>query len=137
MKQIFLDTSVLIGLYVTRDEVHQRALQHLTTLEKDRARFVTTDAVLTEFCNSLARVALRQRAALAVRSLMAREDVVVIRVTEALWLKALALYEKRADKEWGLTDCISFEVMKERRIKVALTADHHFAQAGFTALLQK
>jgi predicted nucleic acid-binding protein len=68
---------------------------------------------------------------------MAREDVVIVRVTEALWLKALALYEARADKEWGLTDCISFEVMRERRIKTALTADHHFAQAGFAALLQK
>jgi uncharacterized protein len=41
----------------------------------------------------------------------------------------------RRDKEWSLTDCISFVVMKERGLTEALTADHHFEQAGFKALL--
>jgi hypothetical protein len=48
----------------------------------------------------------------------------------------LSLYRSRADKEWSMTDCISFVVMKERGIKEALTADHHFEQAGFKALLK-
>jgi hypothetical protein len=39
------------------------------------------------------------------------------------------------DKEWGLTDCISFVVMKERKLTDALTTDHHFEQAGFKSLL--
>jgi predicted nucleic acid-binding protein len=41
-----------------------------------------------------------------------------------------------ADKEWGLTDCISFVVMQEQGLTDALTADHHFEQAGFTILLK-
>ena len=41
----------------------------------------------------------------------------------------------RPDKEWSLTDCISFEVMAELGLTEALTADHHFEQAGFRALL--
>lgn len=40
----------------------------------------------------------------------------------------------RADKAWSLTDCISFSVMTERRLSDALTADHHFEQAGFRAV---
>ncbi len=40
------------------------------------------------------------------------------------------------DKDWSLTDCISFVVMHERGITEALTADHHFEQAGFVALLK-
>lgn len=137
MKQVFIDTSLLIALYVVADATHRHALQALTALEEDGTQFVTTDAVLTEFCNGLAKVALRGRAAAAVQALMARDDVAVVRVNEALWYKAFALFQARADKEWGLTDCLSFEVMRERRMKVALTGDHHFAQAGFTALLQK
>ena len=47
----------------------------------------------------------------------------------------MTLFEARADKEWSLTDCISFVVMTEQRIADALTTDHHFIQAGFNALL--
>lgn len=103
MKQVFIDTSLLIALYVVADAMHERALRELTVLEDNGAQFVTTDAVLTEFCNSLAKVALRGRAAKAVQAVMAREDVVVVRVDEALWHKALALFQTRTDKEWGLT----------------------------------
>jgi predicted nucleic acid-binding protein len=50
---------------------------------------------------------------------------------------ALGFYERRADKAWSLTDCISFQVMTQRGIVDALTADHHFEQAGFHALLRE
>jgi hypothetical protein len=42
----------------------------------------------------------------------------------------------RPDKDWSLIDCISFVVMEEEGIQEALTADQHFEQAGFTALLR-
>lgn len=45
------------------------------------------------------------------------------------------LYGRRLDKGWSVTDCISFVVMRERRISEALTGDRHFVQAGFKALL--
>src|SRR5439155_24449507 len=38
------------------------------------------------------------------------------------------------DKEFSFTDCTSFVVMKERKLKAALTSDKHFAQAGFDAV---
>jgi hypothetical protein len=42
----------------------------------------------------------------------------------------------RRDKDWPLTDCISFVVMADEEITDALTGDRHFEQAGFVALLK-
>lgn len=38
------------------------------------------------------------------------------------------------DKTWSFTDCASFVVMKELRIKTAFTFDNHFEQMGFKIL---
>jgi uncharacterized protein len=137
MKRAFIDTSLLIALYVERDAWHDAALAAASALEAGGTQFYTTDAVLTEFCNSLAHVGLRRQAVAAVEALEARDDVVIVRVDERLWRKALVLFTARTDKAWGLTDCISFEAMKSARITAALTADHHFAQAGFQTLLKR
>ncbi len=56
-------------------------------------------------------------------------------ITEALYRAAVDLYRSRPDKEWGLTDCVSFVLMEREKITEALTPDPHFRQAGFVALL--
>ena len=50
---VFLDTSYILALVNTADEYHQRASK--AALEA-RGPFVTTEAVLTEIGNSLARL---------------------------------------------------------------------------------
>lgn len=54
-----------------------------------------------------------------------------------LFRRGLRLYFDRPDKEWSLTDCISFVVMGDEGLSEALTGDHHFEQASFTALLRQ
>jgi predicted nucleic acid-binding protein len=57
--------------------------------------------------------------------------------SRALFDAGWKLYCERPDKDWSLTDCISFVVMHDRGIVDALTGDHHFEQAGFCALLRQ
>jgi len=74
----------------------------------------------------------------AVKLLNALEDdpkVEIVAASDDLYLRALRLYRDREDKEWGLIDCMSFVVMNDRSLTDALTADKHFQQAGFSALL--
>ncbi len=40
-------------------------------------------------------------------------------------------FERFQDKGFSFTDCISFAVMKRLKLKIALTFDKHFSQAGF------
>jgi predicted nucleic acid-binding protein len=62
-------------------------------------------------------------------------ELQIVRLTPELFDRAVALYARRPDKEWSLTDCISFIVMQDHDIVEALTADRDFVQAGFQVLL--
>jgi predicted nucleic acid-binding protein len=42
--------------------------------------------------------------------------------------------EKYDDQTFSLTDAVSFEMMKTRRIRYALTLDAHFITAGFSVV---
>jgi hypothetical protein len=70
-------------------------------------------------------------------SLANDKSVEIVPLSVDLFSRALHLYSERPDKEWGLTDCISFVVMTDRRITNALTTDAHFQQAGFQALMAR
>jgi hypothetical protein len=63
-------------------------------------------------------------------------DTTIVEARPVLFQRGLRLYDERPDKEWTLTDCISFVVMADEEIEEALTGDHHFEQAGFRALLK-
>jgi len=60
----------------------------------------------------------------------------LVRVTSELIQRGGKHYRERADKEWPLTDCVSFVVMQDHGLSEALTAGHHFQQAGFPQTLK-
>lgn len=128
----FVDTGYFIALVSRRDQLHARAVVLSTRL---RGPLVTTDAVLLEVGNSLARTSTRRLATLLLGSLRSNPDLEIVPLHPSLLAQAIDLYASRLDKEWGLTDCVSFIVMQERDIHEALAADQHFAQAGFRTLL--
>jgi predicted nucleic acid-binding protein len=130
---IFIDTQYLLGLINPDDDLHDVARDAARTVA---GRCLTTDAILLEVADALCREQHRNLAATAIRDLRADPDVECIPIDRTLFDRAFDLYGKRADKDWSLTDCISFVVMKERKIDAALTADRHFEQAGFRALLR-
>ena len=98
-------------------------------------RFVITEAVLTQIGNTLSRLRWRSAAVSTIEDLQNDPDIEVVSVSSELFDRATRLYSSRMDKEWGLTDCISFVVMNDMEITDMLTTDYHFRQAGFQALL--
>ena len=135
MNKVFLDTSYAVALSAPTDENHQRALEVAEHLETSSATFVTTRAILLEIGNALARVRYRDAAVKLLNALENDPNVEIVPASEELYRRSLSMYRERLDKEWGLIDCMSFVVMKDHELSDALTADHHFRQAGFQILL--
>jgi predicted nucleic acid-binding protein len=71
----------------------------------------------------------------AIDTLRASPLVAVVPASSALFAAALERFRARSDKDRGLTDRASFVVTEGRGLSEALTADDHFVQAGFRALL--
>ncbi len=132
MKRVFADAWFYIALLDADDQGHARATAWLREFD---GTMTTTRWVLTETANSLAAPALRGTAAGFLRSLEGVPEVRIVAESDRLYARGLALYAERPDKAWSLTDCTSFVVMGDEGLTGALTADRHFEQAGFTALL--
>lgn len=135
MTEVFLDTAYAIALSSSSDNYHQQAVALAEKLEADGTRLVTTRAVILEIGNTLAKLRYRKAAVDLLDSLEQDSNVEIIPVSEQLYKRAFQLYRERPDKEWGITDCISFVVMQDRGLTAALTTDEHFQQAGFQPLL--
>jgi predicted nucleic acid-binding protein len=133
--EIFLDSAFAIALAVETDAFHEKAVQIADDL--DGSVLVTTRAILLEIGNALSKRSFRKAGARLLASLEMDESVVITPLSDELYEKALNLFVKRPDKEWGMTDCISFVVMQERGISEALTTDAHFQQAGFRVLMRE
>jgi predicted nucleic acid-binding protein len=136
LRVVFVDTSFWVALLSPRDDYHDQAQAISGALGS--ARLVTSEMILAEWLNELARrgAALRQAAVSWVRRLQSDPSVEVVPQTSALFEGALALYAARKDKTWSLTDCASFSIMRARGIEEALAFDRHFEQGGFRAVLR-
>jgi predicted nucleic acid-binding protein len=129
-----IDTLFVVALINQRDQHHERAAELAESYEG--RQFLITDALLLEIGNALAR-RYRPQAIEVIEHFLSSKDVEVVRLTPDLFEQAFVLYKAHEDKEWGLTDCVSFVAMREAGIQDALTFDQHFVQAGFRALMQE
>jgi len=134
---VFLDTAYAIALSSPNDEFHAAAVTLAAELEAQGTRMVTTSAVLLEIGNALSKLHYRQAAIELLSALRSDPSVETVPLSDRLFERALRLFSERLDKEWGLTDCVSFVVMQDRSLTSALTTDEHFQQAGFRVLLRE
>ena len=135
MSKVFLDTSYALALSFQSDVLHAKATMIALLLDRNGISIVTTRAILIEIGNALSKQRYRHQAIELLDSMEAQDGVEVFSSTDELYFKALTLFRDRLDKEWGLVDCVSCIVMQEQGISRVLTADKHFRQMGFRALL--
>jgi predicted nucleic acid-binding protein len=134
-ERLFVDTAYVIALLNPRDAYHKKAKELLPQLRTAHEVWIT-EAILIEVGNSLA-CANRIAAVSFINSCYVTANVKVVSIDKALFHRAIEFYYVHKVKEWGLTDCISFIVMKDHDLTKAFTSDEHFQQVGFRALLRQ
>ena len=133
MRELLADSFYYLALANPGDRRHPQAI----AASRDKsARHVTHAWVLAEVGDALASPGSRRLFTELPDLLRDDPTAIVLPATQELFDRGAALYRARADKEWSLTDCISFAVMKDRGMQDALTGDRHFEQAGFKVLLK-
>ena len=115
------------------DAAHAKAIEFTQTYG---GNLLTTAWVLTEIADGLTEPRARSRFMEFYDRLRSRDDVEIVACDANIFDQGIDLFRRRDDKQWSLTDCISFIVMERYKVMEALTADHHFEQAGFVALLK-
>lgn len=133
---LFPDTSLVVALTMETDAPHQKAVELQSLIKRSRGPIVTSRAVTIEVGNYLARGLAGRLQSGSSAHWRATRTTEVAPLTEDLSRRALRLCSARPDKSWGLTDRVSFEIMRERGITEALTTDEHFEQAAFRARLR-
>jgi len=130
-----LDTSFILALENRDDSFHERAKSLANDFYGEDCVLLLHWGILLEIGDGYARVERREKGCGLLCKLQQEGGFRIVPLTEALLQNAITLYSERGDKNWGLTDCVSFVLMRQEGVVEALTADVHFRQAGFRALL--
>jgi len=132
MKAVFVDTGYLLALELTNDQHHQAATRHWQGVVTALPRLVTTSYVFDEVVTFFNSRGQHTKAIQVGNNLLLSPSVHLIHVDTALFYEGWAYFQRHQDKDYSLTDCISFLVMQKLGIGTAFAFDQHFVQAGFT-----
>jgi predicted nucleic acid-binding protein len=132
MKALFADTAGWMACADAADPAHRTTMAARDAWLEKGGLFVTTDYIADETL-TLIRFRLGPAAAEAWwKQVDGSSRLRWEPITPARAEKARGLFFRYQDKDFSFTDCTSFVVMRELKLREALTTDHHFAQMGFT-----
>ena len=132
MNCVFADTWFFLAILNPTDPNHPSAVAAVRNEPRHR---VTTEWILVEVGDALCQRGNRDVFLRFYDWITRHSSTTIIPASRELMEEGILLYRYRRDKNWPLTDCISFVVMEDEEIHDALTGDHHFEQAGFRILL--
>ncbi len=136
MKRLFIDTAGWMSMADESDLSHVDALQARDEWLEQGGIFVTTDYVIDETL-TLIRIRLGFEAVeIWWEQISGSSRLQIEWIGSDRAEKALGWFFRWHDQAFSFTDCTSFVVMRELRLKKALTGDKHFLTAGFEILPQ-
>lgn len=134
--EAFIDTSGFYSLLVRGDDRHALAGKILRSGAQEKRRFVTSDYVVDETATLLKARSMTKLIRPFFESIFASEACRLIWMDGDRFHRTMAFFLRNLERDWSFTDCSSFVIMRELRLREALTKDSHFESAGYVALLR-
>ena len=130
---LFVDTAGWMAMADEGDAMHEASRSVRDACLRAGGLLVSTDYVIDE---TLTLTLIRVRLGLGAAAAWWAQIDASARIRWE-WIDPLRAEKTRSwffrgsDKDFSFTDCTSFVVMRELRLRIALTTDRHFSQAGF------
>ena len=133
VRRVFVDSSAYYAVTDARDRNHELALAISEQLVRARVQVFTTNFILAE---THALILARRDRVTSANVLAEIDDstTIIVRVSASDERRPREIIRQYDDKDFSLTDVMSFVVMQRLRIPVAFTFDRDFAQYGFQVL---
>jgi predicted nucleic acid-binding protein len=133
-REVLFDTSGFFAVLDERDPAHPRAIEWLET-ENRQIRPITTEWIVGETCTLLVARKRPHLVAQFLNSLESSKALLLVNPDADLLRSTKTMIKQQADQGYSFVDCLSFCLMKERRVREALSTDEHFFKAGFQPVL--
>ena len=131
---IFIDSGAFVGVHNKADDNFKMAVEGFSVIENKGWRVVTTDYVVDEVYTRLI-TKTDYRKTMVFDTFLRTSRMTVERIAPERFIAAQEIFRRyNKDKKWSFTDCTSYVVMKELKIKDIFTFDRNFEEMGFKIL---
>ena len=128
----FVDSGAFYASKDPSDQNYKLADDFMQEIRRDPLCSLITSNFIIDETITLIRMKLGHSAAVKFGRQIRKSKVIrIIHVTEEIEDRAWKIFEKYTDKDFSFTDCTSFAIMDNKKIKNVFAFDRHFSQYGF------
>jgi len=131
-KQVFIDTGAWFAIADKSDYFHNKAIEIFKNFIKDGTVLITSNFIINETVMLLTRKISKKTAIQFLDMIYADQNLNIAMIDESIEEKAYKIFKSYKDQDFSITDCSSFVIMKESKIKTAFTFDKHFKTMKFS-----
>jgi len=134
-RDLFIDTSGLFAILCPTDPAHPKAVEILTRASHEKRGAVISDYIIDETATLLMARKTPHLAGDLFSMLERTKALRMLFIGSDCFEQARDLFIKHIDQRFSFTDCTSFVLLRETKLRQVLTTDSHFREMGFEALL--
>ena len=126
---VFVDTSAIIAVFDTRDEMHENASRTWASLLQSHEELVTSNYVIVETISLL-----HSRFGVTAVARFVRDGATAIKTAwadESIHNAAVSAVLVAGRSGPSLVDCVSFEFIRRMGINRVFAYDRHFTEMGY------